>query len=53
MVSTKQPWFDYYDDQAEALGGSTILAELQSIIQKAKEKVTTRCRKTKRLHRAR
>ncbi len=32
------PWFDYYDDQAEALGGSTILADLQSIIQKAKEK---------------
>jgi hypothetical protein len=33
------PWFDYYDDQAEALGGSNILAELKSIIQKAKEKM--------------
>ena len=31
------PWFDYYDDQAEALEGSTILADLKSIIQKAKE----------------
>jgi hypothetical protein len=31
------PWFDYYDDQASVLEGSAALAQLKSIIQKAKE----------------
>lgn len=32
------PWFDYYDENAKALGGSGILAKLKSVIQTGREK---------------
>jgi hypothetical protein len=35
------PWFDYYDAEAKALQGSTTLAFLKTVKQKAEEKRTT------------
>jgi hypothetical protein len=32
------PWFDYYDADARALGGSSILATVKSVLEKSQEK---------------
>jgi hypothetical protein len=32
------PWFDYYDEQSEAVDGSAILQQLQSVFAKGKQK---------------
>ena len=32
------PWFDYYNDSGKAMGGSSILEKLKSVVQMGKEK---------------
>jgi hypothetical protein len=37
-TSAGLPWFDYYDADAKALGGSSILGGLKSVLEKSREK---------------
>jgi hypothetical protein len=32
------PWFEYYDDSAKAVEGSSVLSKLKSVVSKGKEK---------------